>query len=77
MAITLLNILYVLSLWGPPSLLLNEQPGNEADNPAPPSAKVQNEWNYTSTHPLRLHGMEGDNLTFSDRLIYWYHSLCT
>jgi len=71
----LLIILYVLCLWGPPSLLLNEQPGNETDNLAPSSAKVKNEWNYTSIPPLCLHGMEGDNLTFSDRLSYQCHSL--
>ena len=73
MTITL-HILYVLSLWGQPSLLPNEQPGNEADNPAPSNAQVKKEWSYTSTPCICLHGMEGDNLTFSDRLSYWFHS---
>jgi hypothetical protein len=29
----------------------------EADHSPPCSAEVQNAWGYTSTHPIRLHGV--------------------
>jgi len=32
---------------------------------APSNAKVKNEWSYTSTPPIFLHGVESDNLNFS------------
>jgi hypothetical protein len=33
-------------------------------HPSPPrSAEVKNEWSYTSTPPISLHGVDGDNLT--------------
>jgi len=34
-----------------------KRPGNKADHSPPPSSEVNNEWSYTSTPPLRLHGM--------------------
>jgi hypothetical protein len=32
-------------------------PGCEADHSPPSSVKVKNAWNYTTTHPIRLHGV--------------------
>jgi hypothetical protein len=32
-------------------------PGGEADHSPPSGAEVKNEWSYTSTHPIRLHGV--------------------
>jgi hypothetical protein len=34
-----------------------EWPGHEADHSPPSSAKVKNAWSYTSTPPIRLHGV--------------------
>jgi hypothetical protein len=31
--------------------------GHEADHSPPSTAKVKNIWSYTSTHPIRLHGV--------------------
>jgi hypothetical protein len=52
--------------WGPPSLLSNgyqglfflgvKRLGSEADY-SPSSAEVKNAWSYTSTPPIRLHGV--------------------
>jgi hypothetical protein len=55
-----------VQLRDPPNLLSNgyrgpsleeRQPGLEADHSPPPSAEVKNEWSYTSTPPIRLHGL--------------------
>jgi hypothetical protein len=34
-----------------------QRPGREADHSLPSSAEVKNAWSYTSTPPLRLHGV--------------------
>jgi hypothetical protein len=35
-------------------------------NPSPPSrAEVKNEWNYISSAPTDLHGVERSNVTFT------------
>jgi hypothetical protein len=34
-----------------------KRPGREADYSPPSSAEVKNEWSYTSTAPVRLHGV--------------------
>jgi hypothetical protein len=34
-----------------------KRPVNEADHSPPSSAEVKNAWNYTSTPPIRLHGV--------------------
>jgi hypothetical protein len=34
-----------------------KRPGREADHSPPSRAKVKNAWSYTSTLPIRLHGM--------------------
>jgi len=39
-------------------------PRCEVDQSLPSSAKVKNEWSYTSTPPTCLHGMDRDNFTF-------------
>lgn len=40
-----------------------ERPGREADH-LPSSAEVKNGWNYTSTHPVLLHGGLQSDLYF-------------
>jgi hypothetical protein len=43
--------------WVPGALSLGiKRPGREADHSPPSSAEV-NEWSYTSTPPIRLHGV--------------------
>jgi hypothetical protein len=43
--------------WVPGALSLGvKRPGREADHSTPSSAEV-NEWGYTSTPPIRLHGV--------------------
>jgi hypothetical protein len=34
-----------------------KRPGREADHLPPSSAEVNNTWSYTSTNPIRLHGV--------------------
>jgi hypothetical protein len=34
-----------------------KRPGREADHSPPSSTEVSNAWSYTSTLPIRLHGM--------------------
>jgi hypothetical protein len=45
-------------LWvpGPLSLGVKRQ-GHEADHSPPSSTDVKNGWSYTSTYPIRLHGV--------------------
>jgi len=42
---------------GGPLTLGVKQPGCKADHSAPFSPEVENVWNYTSTPPIRLHGV--------------------
>jgi len=54
--------------WVPGALRI-KRPGSEADHSPPPSAKVKNEWSYTSASPIHLHGVvfsskHRDNFTF-------------
>jgi hypothetical protein len=49
-------------LWGPTSLLSKgyqgiKRPGLVVDHPPPSSAEVKNAWSYSSTPPIRLHGV--------------------
>jgi hypothetical protein len=37
----------------------------EFDSSPPCSAKVKNEWSYTSVLPVRLHGVERDSFAFT------------
>jgi len=34
-----------------------KEPGREAEQSPPSSAEVKNAWSYTSTLPMRLHGV--------------------
>jgi len=34
-----------------------KRPGREADHSLPSSSRSKNEWSYTSTPPIRLHGV--------------------
>jgi hypothetical protein len=43
-------VLRALSLWV-------KWPGREADHSSPSNAEVKNAWRYTSTPPIRLHGV--------------------
>jgi hypothetical protein len=44
--------------WVPGSLSLGvKRLGREADHLPPSSAKVKNDWSYTTTHSIRLHGV--------------------
>ena len=40
------------------------RPGREADHSLPSSAKVTNEWSYTSAPPVYLHSLDRHNSTF-------------
>jgi hypothetical protein len=47
-----------------------KRPGREANHSPPSSSEVKNEWSYTSTPPVRLHGVvlikkHRDNFTFT------------
>jgi hypothetical protein len=52
-------------LWGPPPIHLvpgalslgGKRPGREADKSPPSSGDVKNEWSYTFTPPVRVHGV--------------------
>jgi len=57
---------------GPPSRLFNEyrrsfprltRPGREVFHSSPSSYEIKNEWNYTSSPPLCLHGVDRENFT--------------
>jgi len=48
-----------------------KQPGCAANHPSPNSAEIKNAWSYTSTPPMRFHGVvfslknHRDNFTFT------------
>jgi hypothetical protein len=47
-----------ISLMGTRGFFLGvKRPGREADHSRPSSAEVKNTWIYTSTPPVRLHGV--------------------
>jgi hypothetical protein len=60
--------------WGPTSFLFNAYCGSfpgiqqleHVDYSHPSTTKVKNKWNYTSTPPICLHGMDRDNFYFSN-----------
>ena len=49
--------------WIPAVLSQLKQPRRKSYHSPPPSAEVKNEWSYTSTPPIRLHGVERANFT--------------
>ena len=59
-------------LWGPSSLLFNgyqgslpgaKRLGREVSHLPPSNVEVKNEWSYTCSPPIRLHGVDKDNCT--------------
>jgi hypothetical protein len=44
-----------------------ERPGHEANHASPSGSEVKNEWSYTATPPLRLHGVRRNNFTFTEK----------
>jgi hypothetical protein len=59
--------------WGPPSLLYNgyrvsfpgvKRPGRNVNHSPLSTVDVNNEWRYTSTPPLHLHGVSREVFTF-------------
>ena len=68
-------------LWGTPTFLLNgsrgsfpglKRTGRDVDNSSPSSAEVKNEWSYTSTPPLYLHGLDRFNCTLNFTVLFTY-----
>jgi hypothetical protein len=54
------SVVFIDPLFGYLTMIFNcniKQSGREADHSPPSSAKVKNEWSYTSTFPIRRHGM--------------------
>jgi len=45
------------------STAVKRGPGREFDHSPPSTANVKNEWSYTSTLAIGLHGIEGDSFT--------------
>jgi hypothetical protein len=67
--------------WVPGTLSLGvKRPGREADHSTPSSANVKNAWSYTSTLPLRLHGVvisqEKHREKFTFTFLYVVHTCC-
>jgi hypothetical protein len=58
--------------WVPGTLSLGVKwPGREADHSPPSSCEVKNEWSYTFTPPIRLHGVvHRDNFNFTTSPIH-------
>jgi hypothetical protein len=65
-----------------------KRPGREADQSPPPSADVKNAWSYTSTPPIRLHGVvlfthakrqAHCNINYEQHILPWnsWHSVWT
>jgi len=63
---------YLDRYWGPLCLLSNgyrgyctgiKRPGRDADHSPSFSAEVKNEWSYTSTSPVCLHGVDRHTFT--------------
>ena len=50
--------------WVPETLVGVKRLGSESGHSSPSSAKVQNEWSYTSTLSAYLLGVHKDNFTF-------------
>lgn len=53
------------ALWVPPGFFpgVKQGPGRKFDHSPPSSADIKNEWSFTSTSPIGLHGIDGDNFT--------------
>jgi hypothetical protein len=42
-----------------------ERTGRAVEHLPPSSEEVKHEWNYTSAPPLRIHGVDKENCTFT------------
>ena len=42
-----------------------KRPGREVNHPLPFTAEIKNEWSCTSLHPICLHSIERENVTFT------------
>ena len=60
------------AVWGLPRFLYNGCQGSprglnglwrDVEHPLPSSVEVKNEWSCTTTPPIRLHGVDGDNIS--------------
>jgi hypothetical protein len=49
--------------------LLVKRPGCEVNQSPTSSAEVKNEWSYTSTPLICLHGIDRDNFVFKGRVV--------
>jgi hypothetical protein len=59
--------------WVPGSLSLEvKRSGREADHSPPSSAEVKNAWSYTSTPPIRLHGVM---FSWAQEKLYLYNAV--
>jgi hypothetical protein len=52
--------------WMPVFLAGRKRYGREADRSPPSRAEVKNEWSYTPTPPVCLHGFDRDNFKFNN-----------
>jgi hypothetical protein len=66
------DFLFSKTVKTPSSLLVDVQrfnsqemsrPGREVDHPPPSNIEVKNQWSYTFHPPIRLHGLDKNNLT--------------
>jgi hypothetical protein len=53
-----------------------KRPGSEVNHSPSSSADIKNEWSYTSTPPLCVHGMDKDNCTVLPFPSSWVVSFC-
>jgi len=51
-----------------------KRPGREVNQSPPTSAKAKNEWSYTSSPPLRLHGVDRKNFLFTFLQQVWTYA---
>jgi hypothetical protein len=57
-----------LYIWGWPTHPLStdiKRPWREGNHSSPSLTEVKNEWGYTSTHPVRLHVVQGNKFTLT------------
>jgi hypothetical protein len=61
-------------LWGPTSPLFNGHLYSfpRVKRPGPVAAEFTNEWSYTNTPPVSLHGVDRNNLTVTFTFTFFY-----
>ena len=45
-----------------------KRPGREVNHSPPSSDEVKNEWSYVSTPPIRLHGVDRENVPLKKKI---------